>query len=400
MSDSPTPPPGSGPHSHEGHSHDHDHGHSHDHDSDHSHGPAETGDSPETPDLSSDSGAQALSDALRRSFAILKVLMVFLVLAFLLSNLHTVGPEERGVILRLGKPVGEGEGILLPPGLHLALPYPLDEFVRVPFSRLLEASSTIGWYYVSPGSRAAGQEDPVNPTLRALQDGYTITGDQNIVHVNASFSYRITDPAQYLFAFESAPKLLTNALNNAINYASSVSQVDAVLKGGIAAFKDRVRERLGTLILDQHLGVTVDYLNVTLKVPRQVTEDFNRVLTVTTQADADKNDARSQADRDLKEAASTASGIVSSARSERDNEVKRIQDEAKRFESLLAQWKKSPDLFKRRYLSELMTRISPLLENKLLLSDLNGEKRELRLLLNREEQLPVAPVAPTSGDKH
>ena len=53
-----------------------------------------------------DAGSQALAEALRSSFAIVKVVMVLLVLLFLASGFFTVGPQERAIILRFGKARG------------------------------------------------------------------------------------------------------------------------------------------------------------------------------------------------------------------------------------------------------------------------------------------------------
>ena len=44
-----------------------------------------------------DSGSQALSEALRSSFAIVKVIMIFLVIVFFGSGLFTVPPNQRAV---------------------------------------------------------------------------------------------------------------------------------------------------------------------------------------------------------------------------------------------------------------------------------------------------------------
>src|SRR5882724_3813096 len=78
-----------------------------------------------------DAGSQALSEALHSSFGIVKVLMAVLVLVFLASGVFQVGPQERAILLHLGKPVGEGAKALYGPGLHFALPYPIDESVKV-----------------------------------------------------------------------------------------------------------------------------------------------------------------------------------------------------------------------------------------------------------------------------
>jgi len=147
----------------------------------------------------------------------------------------------------------------------------------------------------------------------------------------------------------------------------------------------------------------VDTLNVNIEVPRQVKDDFDRVLATSTRVEADKNNAQAEADRVVKDAAATAGSIVVSARSERDNEVKRIRDEARSFEDRLNGYRKAPELFRRRYLSELMQRVSPVVDQKIHVPSTtpDGHGWKFRLLLNREEQVPnVAPAPAPSGDKH
>src|ERR1700677_5100645 len=81
---------------------------------------------PSPPPPAEDAGSQALADALRSSFFIVKIIMVVLVLAFLGSGFFTVGPQEKAILVRLGKPVGEGEQALYSPGFHWAFPPPID----------------------------------------------------------------------------------------------------------------------------------------------------------------------------------------------------------------------------------------------------------------------------------
>src|SRR5262245_49708662 len=124
---------------------------------------------PEPPEVPDDSSSQALSDALRSSFAIIKVLMIGLVIVFLASGFFTVGPQEKAVILRFGKPVGEGEKALLGPGPHWALPYPIDEVVRIPVGQAQTLRSTVGWYQTTAAAEAAGPGPPApdrpNPVI-------------------------------------------------------------------------------------------------------------------------------------------------------------------------------------------------------------------------------------------
>src|SRR5262245_226405 len=93
------------------------------------------------PESHEDSGSQALAEALRSSFAIVKFVMLLLVAVFFMSGFFKVGSHEKAIKLRLGKPVGEGDKALLGAGLHWALPYPIEEVVKIPFTQIQSVRS-------------------------------------------------------------------------------------------------------------------------------------------------------------------------------------------------------------------------------------------------------------------
>ncbi|MGH7991126.1 MAG: SPFH domain-containing protein, partial [Limisphaerales bacterium] len=167
-----------------------------------------------------DAGSQAMSEALRSSFAIVKIIMLLLVLAFLGSGFFTVQPQEKAVILRFGKPVGEGQKILLKPGLHWSFPYPIDEVVRIPISEIQKVASNNGWYFTTPEQELSGEELPAGPSLNPAIDGYVITADRNIIHTRATLYYQVDKPIQYIFDFTSASNAIQNALDNALLYTA------------------------------------------------------------------------------------------------------------------------------------------------------------------------------------
>ena len=87
---------------------------------------------PPVQDEQLDAAGRSLSDALRISFTILKVIMIILVVAFLASGFRTVGPDEKALVLRFGKIQGIGDEAILGPGAHWVFPYPIDELVQDP----------------------------------------------------------------------------------------------------------------------------------------------------------------------------------------------------------------------------------------------------------------------------
>lgn len=356
------------------------HEHKHDHDHEKPIPPAVT---PE------DAGSQALSDALRSSFFIVKIVLVGLVVVFLSSGFFQVGPQERAIILRFGKPVGEGEKALLAPGFHWALPAPIDEIKRIPAAQIQTATSTASWYATTPEQEAANTEPPPSGSLNPAIDGYTLTSDANIIHVRASARYRITDPLGFHFEFANAPDFVTNALNNALFFASSRFTVDDVLTRKATAFRETVAKRLTDLIDEQHLGIVIEQIDVRAIPPRQLQAKFNEVLQASVRRDDGMNKARTYENQVLSKARADAESKLNSAEAERTRLVKIVSAEAKQFSDLLPEYKRNPQLFTQLRQSETLQRVMANAQEKFFVrSREDGKPVELRLQLGREPEKP------------
>ena len=357
-----------------------DHPHTHDE-------PPEPAPAPETP---VDAGSQALAEALRSSFAIIKVVMVLLVLLFLASGFFTVGPQERAIVLRFGKAQGEGEAALLLPGLHWSFPYPIDESIKVSISGLQQVSSTVGWYAVTPEQMLAGIEPPASGTLNPIADGYALTADANIIHTRATLTYRIKEPIRYVFSFVNASNAVQNALDNALLFAASRFKVDDILTRDIAGFQEAVRRRATQSAEEQNLGILVEQCVVNSVPPRQLKDAFANVLKAEVKRRQVLNEARGAENQLTNKASADAESLVNLAQSARTNLVSDIAAQAKRFEEILPQYQRHPDLFVQQRLTETLGRVLTNVQDKIFLADsADGRPKELRLLLNREVQKPT-----------
>ncbi|HXG45992.1 MAG TPA: protease modulator HflK [Methylomirabilota bacterium] len=354
------------------------------------------------PDVSEDSAAQALSDALRSSFAIVRVIMVLLVIVFFASGLKTIEPQELGLKLRFGRPVGEGQQALLGPGLHWAFPYPIDEVVRIPIGQVQTITSSAGWYATTAAQAAAGTEPPPGPSLNPALDGYTLTADGNIIHVRATLSYRISDPLRYVFGFAAASNLVENALNNAIMFASGQFTVDNALTRDITAFKERIRARLDHLIQSQQLGITIDQVDLVAIPPRFLKDAFDAVARADATRGKVLNEARTYATATIARAQGDAAGLVSAGEGDRARLVATVAEEAQRFQRLQPAHQRNPEFFVRQLQLETLQRVlTNAQENYFLPQKSDGPGRELRLLLSRELQKPKAPEPPAPReDRH
>jgi membrane protease subunit HflK len=366
------------------HDHDHDHDHDHPHEHGHSHDPAPGATPPELP---LDPGSQALAEALKSSFGIVKVVMVLLLGVFLFSGFFTVDQKERAIILRLGRPVGEGQKALLGPGLHFAWPYPIDEVVKVPITEVQRTTSTVGWFFVTPEQELAGTDPYPAPSLNPAVDGYLVTADQNIVHSRATLNYRIERPIDFVFNFTAASNAVQAALNTALVQSASHFKVDDILTRDVFGFKDAVKRRTEELLDAQQLGVIVEQLEVVSRPPLFLKADFARVTDAAQKRDTLVNEARTYQNQTLSKAGADAASITNAAESQRAWYVEGLKAEASRFNDLLPKYRENPQLFVQLRLTETMGRVMAGLQDKVYLSESpDGKARELRLLLNREPQ--------------
>ncbi|HEY5909699.1 MAG TPA: protease modulator HflK, partial [Verrucomicrobiae bacterium] len=266
-----------------------------------------------------DAGSQALSEALRSSFGIVKFVMVLLVCVFLGSGFFTVGPQERAMIIRLGKAVG-GEKALLGPGLHWSWPYPIDEYLKVPITSIQKVRSTVGWYAATPEAEQAGNDYialPVSTPINSLVDGYVLTADRNIVHTRATLTYHIEKPIDFVFNFVNASNMVQSALDNALLATAASYTVDDILTRDVAGFNDAVKKRVTRLIEAQELGVAVEDCVIERRAPRQLIEPFLSVNEALEKRGKVLNEARSYEAQVLARAGADAQSRTNAAEGER-----------------------------------------------------------------------------------
>lgn len=341
-----------------------------------------------------DPGTRALAEALRASFALVKLMMIGLVIAFIVSGVFTVNPNEVVVLLRFGKPVGVGTDQLLTPGLHWKLPYPIDEVVRIPVGESRTLTSTTGWYYTTPQEEVSGVDPAALPYLRPGVDGYVLTGDGNIVHVRATLSYRITDPLRYAFHFGQVTNLLQAVLDNAVIHAAARFSADEALYLNKLAFQETVLARVNEMVDRLQLGVTVDPREVRTRPPLFVEDAFDSVLRAQQQGDLAIQTAQSYARGATNRAIGEASAIVRDGVTRSNYLVQTLSAEAVSFEGLLPAYERDPELFRQRLLAEYNGRVLTNAQMKTYVPQRPGGKPwEIRLHLNKEPEVPQRQAA-------
>jgi membrane protease subunit HflK len=331
-----------------------------------------------------DAGSQALAEALGSSFAIVKIVMLFMVVVFFCSGFFQVGPSEKAVILRFGRPVGEGKSVLLGPGLHWSFPYPIDEVVKIPITEIQKVTSTTGWYFTTPEQELSGEELPGGAGLNPAIDGYAITADRNIVHTRATLNYHIDDPIAYIFNFASASNSIQNALNNALLFTAAKFNVDDILTRDVDGFREAVQARVSDLTDQEHLGIVIDNCQVQSVAPRQLQDIFARVTIAQQNQSKQIYDANTHRDQTLLAAAAQASGITTEAAAASTNYVVAIQASANAFTNSLPAYEMNRYLFTQQRVAEMMAVVLTNVDKQYLPAHADGKPIEVRVMVNRE----------------
>ncbi|HWL93030.1 MAG TPA: SPFH domain-containing protein [Phycisphaerae bacterium] len=277
-----------------------------------------------------------LASALRKSFRVLKVLMLVLVVLYFASGFFSVKPDEKGVVLRFGQIVGVGgPAAVRNPGWHWSLPFPIDQWQTVAASeREMELDFML---QLTPEEQASGRLEAKYGNLAPERDDYVLTGDANILHARLVVKYRIEDVIAYVTNVLPAPNpragfrdrpymrypeytLLRNICRDAvISTAARFGALD--IRGGsqedfLLAVGKRIADSLDDLetkgaslgiYVDPNTGVIAPKSQTgqleAIMPPRQTQEVFDQVFSAQTSRGVAITKARSEAESMLVNAA-------------------------------------------------------------------------------------------------
>lgn len=345
-----------------------------------------------------DAGARALADSLKSTRAIINSILIVFGLFLVKSLFFTVPSQETAVIRRFGKPVLRGESIFLDPGLHWRLPSPIDEVVRIPLNEQQTAESSAGWYFMNESEKAAAltrdYQPPGTVDLDPAKDGYTITADTNVLHINATMKYRVQAPEAFAFDFSDSKLLVENALNSALFHASAEYSVDDALDRKNALIQS-IRSKAQVILDRIGVGVTIEQLTADIQPPAILRLKFAESLTASQERSQKIEEARGYAASQVAQARGNAEAIVNAAEAERIAIVSSVQSEADRFEDLLDDYRAGPGILTSRLLFETVGKIYANSREKFLFVNQTKAGEQLRIQLNRE---PRRPPVETAGE--
>ncbi len=336
--------------------------------------------------IQSDNGYSALTDALTTSFRLLRFVLIAVLAAYLFSGVFVVRQHEKALVLVFGRVAGSPAEQVRGPGIHFTWPRPIAEVIRIPAERVQTIECRAFWYN-APATLAHPEHQSFGPTLKPLLDGYTLTGDANILHSIWLVNYIVHNPESYVFAFEDTHAVISNELAHAVIGVSARYPVDQALRLDVESFRSAVEQMLQKRFEQIDAGIRIERVELpALAPPRQVAAAFAAVISSEQERSANISAARSEATRALNEAAGDAERIRSEGAALRQRFVMQTAADADYFTQVYEQYRRNPALTRQTLWQDTVTRVLAGVEEKYVIQAGSSGRQELRLILSPEKQ--------------
>jgi membrane protease subunit HflK len=285
---------------------------------------------------------------------------------------YTVPSDSVAVIQRFGKYLKN-----VPPGLHFKLPLGIDAATIVPVKRQLKQE----FGFTTPGAADPYQSPRPRDGKRETQ---MVTGDLNAALVEWVVQYRISDPVKFLFEVREPSETLRYVSESVMREVVGDRTVDEVITIGRQEIETEALTKMQALSTKYVMGISIDQVQLkNINPPKPVQDSFNEV----NQAQQQKEKLINEARRDYNKVVPLAKGKKDQRIREADGyRLKRINEaegDVARFSALLAEYRKAPEVTRRRIYVETMQAVMPGITAKIIVDE---QARGLLPLLNLNAQ--------------
>ncbi|HEY6455714.1 MAG TPA: SPFH domain-containing protein [Steroidobacteraceae bacterium] len=238
---------------------------------------------------------------------------VLLMIWWLTSNVREIASDSQAVVLRFGRIVRAQEA-----GLLIAWPRPIEQVQMLPGPERQLTQEIAPLAAETEKSQALVGPFPAGQLIPPNASAY-LTGDNNVVLLNATLFYRLSDPVRYALSqshVEAALNRLFRATTVRVTASRNLNdflvvQASNESAGATLALRGEVRNsliqsmnaRLRVLAdAGASLGVEIERIDMTAWLPPEAKSAFDAVLVASQAADRGVAVARTDAERRHQEA--------------------------------------------------------------------------------------------------
>ena len=261
------------------------------------------------------------------------------------SGLYRVDQGEVGVPLIFGKFYGPPK----PPGLNYNFPAPIG---RV-FTPQVERARRLDIGFRS----ARGSNDKGAPAdaRDVAEESLILTKDQNIVDIDFTVFWKISDPIAYLFNIRDPEATIKIASESAMREIIGQTSFDDAVTVGRAEIETKTLALLQRILDTYSSGILVEKIDLQKSSPPpQVIDSFNDVQRARQDLDRLRNQAEAYANSVVPEARGEAEQMLRQAEGYSERLTIEAEGEAARFLEVWRAYRSAPSITRRRMYLETL----------------------------------------------
>ncbi len=343
-------------------------------------GPQQRG--PQPPDLeellrrSQDRLRSVLPSGGRGNYLIAGLVVVALAVLWAANSVYVIQPDQLGQELVFGEPKEQ----VAEPGLH---------FIFWPVETVEKVSTRVQREFLGA--------DETRRT--STESNLMLSADQNIVEINFSVLWRVSDPKSFLFNVSEPQAFLNRVAESAMRELVGRSTAEQVRTERRAEVEEGVRALVQGTLDAYNAGISL--VGVQLEradPPAEVADAFEEVQRAQQDLDRFQREAEQYANRRLGDARGEAAQVSEQAIGYRQQVVAEAEGESQRFLSVLAEYEQAEDVTRQRLFLETMERVLQS-SNKIILDQEGGPGVLPYLPLDQLQrgQTPVMPRTPSQA---
>ena len=261
------------------------------------------------------------------------------------SSVRQVPADSVGIVLRFGKYVEEVQ-----PGLRFIVPFGVDRMVKLPVERQLKQEFGFG---------TAGASNKHQYNYGGFnKEKRMVTGDLNAALVEWVIQYRISDPKNYLFKVRNAEDTLRDISESVMREVVGDRTVDEVLTIGRQEIESQALKKMQELASKYEVGISIDQVQLkNVNPPTKVQQSFDEVNQAQQEKEKLINEARREYNRSIPLAEGEKDQKIQEAEGYSLQRVNEAEGDALRFNAVLSEYLKAPEVTKLRIYHETMQEV-------------------------------------------
>ena len=179
--------------------------------------------------------------------------------------------------------------------------------------------------------------------------GLMLTEDQNIVELPIKVQYRAADAKSYVLNVKDPTESLRHATDSSLRHVVGSTSLNQVLSEGREKIGVDVKARLQNYLNMYGTGIHIIGVNIQEgRPPQQVKSAFDDVIKAKEDEERFINEAQSYANEIIPVARGAAQRTIEEANAYREEVVARASGDAARFEKLMTEYQKAPEVTRER----------------------------------------------------